>query len=178
MSVFNQRGFTLVEVLIALVVFSVMSLGLTASLIQSLKISDQVLSRSTAHSVALGYAEQLMAHSYTELKEALALNTEFTLVSTSLGSSSEDVVEQTFTFGVEQEQLITLDIDRETQEATQTMPMRFTINALNLNTGSQALSALEITINYSYRRAGFSPSDDIAWRDDTVRVVKSIVDIY
>jgi prepilin-type N-terminal cleavage/methylation domain-containing protein len=174
----SPLGFTLVEVMIGLVLFSIMSLGLTASLIQSLKISDQVLSRSTANSVALGYAEQLMANSYTDLKEALLLGTEFTLVTASLGDSSGSAVEEAFSFGVEKEQSIVMDIDRETDAVTRTMPMRFTIEALNLNTGADALSALEITINYSYIRSALSQSADATWSTGTVHIVKSLVDIY
>jgi prepilin-type N-terminal cleavage/methylation domain-containing protein len=174
----SPLGFTLVEVMIGLILFSIMSLGLTASLIQSLKISDQVLSRSTANSVALGYAEQLMANSYTDLKEALLLGTEFSLVSASLGDSSGSAVEEVFSFGVEKEQSIVMDIDRESGAVTRTMPMRFTIEALNLNTGADALSALEITINYSYIRSALSQSADATWSTGTINIVKSLVDIY
>ncbi|WPJ98166.1 prepilin-type N-terminal cleavage/methylation domain-containing protein [Coraliomargarita algicola] len=173
-----RAGFTLVEVMVGLFLFSVMSLGLAASMIQSLKISDHVLSRSTAHSIALGYAEQIMAHSYYELKEDLSLGTEFKLVAASLGTSGSGAEEQSFKFGVEREQIIVMDIDRESREATRVMPMRFTINGTSLSSGSAPLSALEIVIDYSYLKSGGDESDDGSWANDSVRVVKSLVDIY
>ncbi|HBR94818.1 MAG TPA: hypothetical protein DEA90_11710 [Opitutae bacterium] len=174
----RRAGLTLVEVIVGLFLFSLTSLGLTASLIQSLKVSDQVLSRSTAHSIALGYSEQLMAYSYNELRDALSLGTGFTLVATSLGDSTVSTVEQTFVFGQQQQQLIVMDIDRESQEPIRSMPTRLTINATSLNSGGTPLSALEITIDYSYLRSGVSESNDAAWGTGSVKAVKSLVDIY
>lgn len=176
-SVVSMRsGFTLVETMIALFLFSMMALGLTAALIMSLKTSDRVVCRSTAHSIALGYAEQIMANSYKYLKESLSLGSAFTLYSTSLGAT--EASQESFTFGVEHEQLIVLDIDRETGEATRSMPMRFTIDATSLNSGADPVSALEISINYSYMMTAGNASDESSWKDGSVHIVKSLVDIY
>jgi prepilin-type N-terminal cleavage/methylation domain-containing protein len=173
-----RSGFTLVETIFAIVIFSMMSLGLTSSLIQSLKMSDRVVCKSTAHNIALGYAEQIMAYSYDELKEALLLSEPFTLYSTSLGGSNVVAVEDLFTFGVENEKLIIMDINRDTQAATKTMPMRFTMDAVNLNTGSDPMRALQITINYSYLNTSADADKESSWQHGVVHVVKSLVDIY
>ncbi|CAA6677119.1 MULTISPECIES: prepilin-type N-terminal cleavage/methylation domain-containing protein [unclassified Lentimonas] len=171
-------GFTLVEVMFAVVVFSMMSLGLTAALIQSLKISDSVISKSTAHSIALGYAEQIMAYSYDTLNEALEDSDTFSLYSTSLGDSNVVTIEDSFAFGVENESLIVMDVDRDSLAATKTMPMRFTIDAESLNSGSNALRALEVTINYSYSPTAADHSSEAAWLSGQICIVKSLVNIY
>ena len=174
----EPTGFSLVEVIVALAVFSMMSLGFTASLIRSLKLSDLVLSRSSAHSIALGYSEQIMAHSYDEMSQALGGDGRFTLYSTSLGSSNVAAIADVFTFGVESEKLIILDIDRQSQLATRTMPIRFTFNAQSLYVGADSHRALEISINYRYLPSGADKSNDDVWKEETVHLVKSLVDIY
>ena len=43
-SCINQRGFTLVEVLVSLFIFSIISIGATIALTQSLKTKEQLAS--------------------------------------------------------------------------------------------------------------------------------------
>lgn len=176
----KRCAFSLVEVMVALFVFSLLALGVTAGVIQSLRLSDKSISRAMAHSIAVGYAEQIMATDYFPLLSNLTNGTPFVLYSIPLNSTGlESETEDIFTFGVEREKTIVMDVEVDNPTvASKNMQMKFTFTATNLNQGSKPYEALEVKISYAYLPSASRSSDESAWLKDEVHMVKSSVLVY
>ena len=68
---FSRQGLTLVEIMIAMVVFGFLSLAITSSVIQSHQISQNNILRNTAYTAAQGYLEQIRSMPLPDLLAAM-----------------------------------------------------------------------------------------------------------
>lgn len=68
----KTSGYSLMEVMVGMFVFSLVALGITATVIQSQKISQSNLFRNAAYTIVQGYLEQVKTMSTTDLAAALA----------------------------------------------------------------------------------------------------------
>jgi len=62
---------SLIEVMIAMVVFMMLAIGITSAVFQSQQIAQNNIIRNTAYTVAQGYLEQIKSVSISELADAL-----------------------------------------------------------------------------------------------------------
>ncbi len=173
-----KRAFSLVELIVAMVVFSIAALGLTKTVFQSRKMAEGSIYMTTAHGVAFGYAEQLMAMDFGDVMTCyndpdVAL--EMRALSPSTKSSSVEV-EDLLYFGAWTEKDIVVDIRQEgsTEKAIE-MPMRFRIDGNYLNSGADPREAIEVTLSYSYKTPARRNDE---WVQDDIRFVKSAVPVY
>lgn len=68
----NWRGMSLVEVMIAMVIFAMVALGITKAVLQSTQIAQNNIVRNTAYTAAQGYLEQIKSLPLVTIREALA----------------------------------------------------------------------------------------------------------
>jgi len=61
MTVVSRRGYSLIEVMMAVFVFSIMSAGIIASVIQTRRTAQLNVMRTVAYTVAQGYMEQILS---------------------------------------------------------------------------------------------------------------------
>jgi Tfp pilus assembly protein PilV len=174
-------GFSLAEVMIGMFVFSLLTLGLTKALIFSLNQSDAIIRKSVAHNIAYGYAEQMMALQFDVVEAALNGNDSIILKTSMLKALNGNLqLDDAISFGVQFEKNIIMDVTTEgTDEGDPkvVMPMRFTADAVDLNTGANPLEAVQITLNYSYLLQKRDADDDSAWINDAVHFVKSSISL-
>jgi len=85
----QKVGLTLVEIMIAMVVFGFLSLAITSSVIQSHQISQNNILRNTAFTAAQGYLEQIRSLPLTDLLEAIDDPGNFPLPTRSLPASAQ-----------------------------------------------------------------------------------------
>ncbi len=67
----HHAGFSLVEIMIAMVIFTMLALGITGTVIQSQRIAQNNILSNTAYTVVQGYLEQLKTISSGEIEAAL-----------------------------------------------------------------------------------------------------------
>lgn len=67
----KREGFTLLEVMLALVIFGFLSIGISQNLIMTRGISETNIREVTSYAVASGYLEQMKAMPYEELVECV-----------------------------------------------------------------------------------------------------------
>lgn len=174
-------GFSLAEVMIGMFVFSLLTLGLTKALIFSLNQSDAIIRKSVAHNIAYGYAEQMMALQFDVVEAALNGNDSIILKTSMLKALNGNLqLDDAISFGVQFEKNIIMDVTTEgTDEGDPkvVMPMRFTADVVDLNTGANPLEAVQITLNYSYLLQNRDADDDSAWINDAVHFVKSSISL-
>ena len=174
----ERSGFSLVEVMIAMAVFSVAALGLSKTVMLTRKMSEFSIYQTTAHGVAFGYAEQMMAMSLEEIlisREDTSIALAMSAISPSSQSLSQEIDDFLYVDAWESKDIV-IDIrDEEESERSITMPMRFRVEANYLNSGSDPRDAVEVTLSYSYQ-SPVRASDE--WIDDSLRFVKSSVPIY
>lgn len=176
----NRHGFSLVEVIISMFVLTAVSGGIIAGMIKAIEFSDESINRTTAHSIAVGYGEQLMATEYETLLEAHQKRTELTLVSIPLLEIESNAdIETPFKFRKRFYQDIVMHIDPDDPtQARKVMPMRFTIWAYDLNQGNDPVYALTLKIDYEFLHSGKSKANKNNWIKDQVHLVKSSSNIY
>ena len=170
------RALTLVEIMVATAIIGLTFIGITGGLLLSLRSSDLSIARTAAHDVAMGFAEQLMAREYVELRDALAAGTGFDIAITELDTTGTGVsfVDQPVSFGTEFGISVIREIESDgTNVSVTSMPMRFQIDAVDLNSGADARAALEITIRYSYLPPASRSQSPDGYREDYVHIVKS-----
>ncbi|MGF1449314.1 MAG: type II secretion system protein J [Opitutales bacterium] len=68
----RRDAFTLMEMMIAMAIFMLLALGLTAGVFQARRLAESNIVRNTAFTVAQGYLEQIKSMSADELQAALA----------------------------------------------------------------------------------------------------------
>ncbi len=172
---------TLVEVLVASVLFGILALVTTNSVLMSRRMAEGNIYMVTAHDIAQGYAEQIMTLDYDEdIKPSVKNNSvPLTLkaVTPSLENNSNTVDDELY-FGATNvvEKSIVIDLRGDGEEIQQvTMPMRIQLSANDLNSGSKPYQAYEIRIDYEYQ----APSGQgKRWKSGSVCFVKSVIPIY
>jgi len=68
---FSQaRGFTLIEVMVGMFVFTLVSIGITATVLQTRRIAQLNVMRTVAYTVAQGYVEQILSLNAADVEAA------------------------------------------------------------------------------------------------------------
>lgn len=176
-----RRGMSLVEVLVATVLFGLLAMVTTNSVLMSRRLAETNIYMVTANDIAQGYAEQMMAMDFeVDIKKSVEDNKvplSLRAVTPSLANNSTTVDDLLY-FGddVTNSRDIVIDLRGEDGDLRQVvMPMRFKLTARDLNTGSKPYQAYEIRINYEYKTPAGRSSK---WLDGSVCVVKSVIPIY
>lgn len=68
----SKAGLSLVEIMVAMVVFTMLALGITGTIFQSQRIAQNNILRNTAHTIVQGYLEQIKALNSDQIEAALA----------------------------------------------------------------------------------------------------------
>lgn len=71
-TVATRPGFSLLESVIAMTVFTIVALGITGLVIQARKVAENNILRNTAFTVAQGYLEQIRSISIRDIQDAIA----------------------------------------------------------------------------------------------------------
>lgn len=172
-------GFSLIELMIGMLVFSILALSLTAMALHNLRSSQLNIMKNTAHATAQGFLEQLKSLPESNLLDALAAPTTVPLptrsISADLVNAGVTQVESPLyledplpTARGENYRRILIDL-KEGANGTETevfMDMWFDVNVTRLTTSRGYL----ITIEFLYQCPGmaFIPS-----QEDSVRVVRT-----
>ncbi|WP_309398866.1 type IV pilus modification PilV family protein [Cerasicoccus maritimus] len=177
----SRSGMSLVEVLVATVLFGILAMATGGSVLMSRRMAETNLYSVTAHDIAQGYAEQIMAMDFDGDIAASVINNSLPLtlksVTPSLTNESSTVDDYLYFGGdTTNEKMIMIDLKGDGDEQRQVeMPMRFTLQANDLNTGSNPYQAYEIRIDYEYQTpAGRGQR----WVSGSVCLVKSVIPIY
>lgn len=166
---------SLVELMVAAALLAVFATAVMSSAILSRRISESNVYQNTAFTVAQGYLEQIKSMEYGVVLSSHTDNSKPlpTKSVSALLTGANIEVDDPITIGswTEKEVLIDLRYDEEGGEPTPlTMPFRVMVETTNLDTGSDAIRALEVVINYEY----LSPSTGMpSWYSGAVRSVKS-----
>ncbi|MCH8475319.1 MAG: prepilin-type N-terminal cleavage/methylation domain-containing protein [Opitutales bacterium] len=76
----STHAFTLIEVVIAIFVFGLLSAGIISATVQARKMSEANVREATAAAVASGFLEQLYSIDYTVLRQRALLNGDVSFV--------------------------------------------------------------------------------------------------
>lgn len=178
-------GFSVAEVMFAMTIFAIGALGTTMLLLHSYRSSNNAVYSTTAHSVAQGYVEQIMALDYATVMTAYrgrndpnpaVLNLKALSPSVS-GAASIEMRDPLDFSGSWIEKEIVVDIRSDSSGSTNvvSMPMRITLKGRDLTTAPSPLIALEVSLDYEY----WSPSvREGKWVSGKIAFVKSTVPIY
>lgn len=90
----NRQGMSLVEIMIAMVVFMILALGVTRAVIQSQQIAQNNIIRNTAYTIAQGYMEQIKSLALIEVLNAMDDPDGTPLPTMSISALAEDDIEE------------------------------------------------------------------------------------
>lgn len=170
----DQRGFSLLETLIALALFGILALALTGLVQYSVGSSQRNIIRSTAFTVAQGYLEQIKSLEASKLRLSLADPSGTPLPTRSISALSSDVVKDDPLYledpsphadGQNHKQVLVDIKDLNGTETPVYMDMWFDVDMDELDIGNGFL----ITINFSFRFTGLNARMD----SGTVAMIRS-----
>lgn len=144
----NKQGFSLVEVMMGMAVFSVVAFALSATMMYTLRNSYENVMRNTAYTIAQGYLEQIQAMTDLQIERAVNSPSETPIPTRSISALSEGaievadplfIVDPNATEEGENEKEIVLDI-RENEDGEEDreilMTMWFDLNITRMNEGN------------------------------------------
>lgn len=172
----QERGFTLIESVVSLGVFTVICLGVLAVVIQIRRLAENNVYENTALTMAQGYVEQLRSLPFGELVNASAVGAaNLNLLSANgAGALLTDTSGGALNDNEWTREIVTLDRD-QTGRDTQPMLFSFRVDLADLRplTGSGA-NGVEITLTYEYT----PPDGRKRSVRRTLRTVRSVVPSY
>lgn len=89
-----QPGFSLLESVIAMTVFTIVALGISGLVIQARKVAENNILRNTAFTVAQGYLEQIRSISIAEIEAAIADPENVPIPTKSVSATAVSSIEQ------------------------------------------------------------------------------------
>lgn len=89
----RRLGMTLLEVVIAMFIFALLALSITAMVLQSRTIAQNNVMRNTAYSVAQGYLEQIKSAPIQDIKDAITAHSAGNWAQTDLPTKSVSALE-------------------------------------------------------------------------------------
>lgn len=176
-------GFTIVEVIIGVFVFSILAAGIASSTLLTSRMAMSNIFRNTAFTVAQGYAEQIKGIRFNAIKQALEDpgETDIPTMSLSLGASEagDDLEkEDPLVFGQKMLKEVVVDLEEsESGEIDDERIMRLWITPTgrNLRTEPEGLAAIEITLDYEWE---FRDNRGTRTFEDSIKIVKTHVSEY
>lgn len=173
----NRDGYTLIEIVVAMFLFMLVALGITAMAIQSQRISRSNIERNTAYTVVQGYIEQIKSLSIGEIKASIA-NNNIPLATVGISSTQTGNIEiaDPLLIGQANTKAILLDLlsDGQGGESSITINVYITptINDLSNESiyGVNALPAIEIILNFEYDALHLGTGQRLA---GSLRIIKA-----
>ncbi len=149
-----KAGFSLVEVMIGIVIFSILAAGVASATLLTSKIAYSNIYRNTAFTVAQGYGEQIKSIRYAVVKDALddPSTVRIPTKSLSLGTSDSMRLDDPLIFGQRTLKEIVVDIE-EANDGTlreRVMRMWFTPTGRDLSKETDQLNAIEVTLTFEW----------------------------
>jgi len=154
MKIRKSRGFTLVEVVVGLLVFAMLTTSASVAFVQTQKLAHSNVMHNTARTVLQGYVEQIKGVQYYKLLEVMddSVNNPIPTKSISSLAEGEDIqIDDDLYLNVENYKNILLDIiDQGGGELdTHTMDLYVTPRATNI-LNSAGVEVIEFTLDYRY----------------------------
>jgi len=139
----KRSGMTLLEVVVAMIVFMILALGITAGTLQARAIAHDNILKNTAYTVAQGYLEQIKSMSEVTIIACLnnPASNELPTRSADPNNSGNVREDPLFLNGVNDKEIV---IDVQDSRAL-TMNMTFDVDIEDLGWGAYA-----IEINFTY----------------------------
>ncbi len=177
---------SLIEVMIAMTIFSVLAVTILSSVLLSRRIAEANIYGNTALTITQGYLEQIKSMEYNVVLDSVGDN------SIPLPTKSISAITSTTGAGIEIDDPIYINsqkehasnskkvvIDIRNPESANPSPVTMSYlirpTVVDLDTGANPLRALEITLEYQF----LSPEKGSPeLRDGTVRLVKSFVPTF
>ncbi len=177
----GNKGMTLLEVMIAMGVLSLVTAGLAAAMMQAQRMAYQAIYQNAAFNAAQGFLEQIRSMSYSDLETVYANPDSETLPTMSMSSlSASSVYDDPLAFqaststgdlvrdstGYDEKQ-VAIDIREGEDEFGSpidveiTMTVRFTLDLVDLSEGPSGqlpLEAFEVSLAYVYEVPSISGS--------------------
>jgi len=149
-----KRGFSLVEVMIALGIFGFLATVMIQVAFRSRAIAEANVYDNTALTVSLGYAEQIKNMNYLEVYASHEDNG-VSLATVSVNElilGNFDDLEDPITVGSENDKQVLMDIKNvgEENESRIYMPYRLTISTNALDSGANPIDGIQVTLDYEY----------------------------
>lgn len=171
--------------MLAMGLFAIGAVAVTGTLVYGYRNSVNAVYESTAHAVAQGYVEQIMAVDFDVIYEAyegrdddppaeLILKA---LSPSQVAASSVELDDPLDFSGTARVKNVVIDLRDDGHGGVREvlMPMRVRLTANDLTASASPLSALEITLEYEF----LSPvTRGQSWSHDQLSFVKSNVPIY
>lgn len=169
MSRSTKSGFSLIEVMVALGVFSLLSLGVLALTLNVRKLSEGVVYRDQALTAAQNYADQIRAISYNSFAAAVSdnvINVKQTIV-----SDSGSISFSTINIPISSKKWVTIDLPLKNPSALRgtkndTMEYRVRAEVVDGSTAAEKLLIYEVDLHFEYKK----PLRD-TWVSEVVRVL-------
>jgi prepilin-type N-terminal cleavage/methylation domain-containing protein len=175
-----KRGLTLVEVMIAAGVFSIISVGLTATFVQSLRFSKVISHRTQAINTATSIVEQLRERGFTDLLNDFYIPTTppaFTVKVVDPGATATfPTYYSDLTIPINVRGTSTLSsawtdalISVDSNPSAPKLPMKFWLTLKrDAGTGTSLHEVFQITLIYHWRSPGATSA---AWKTGNMRIV-------
>ncbi|MCU0791827.1 MAG: prepilin-type N-terminal cleavage/methylation domain-containing protein [Opitutaceae bacterium] len=167
------RAFTLVETVVSLSVFTILSLGILAVIAQVRRQAEANVYENTALTLAQGYIEQLRSLSYDELLNAAQNTSAPLMLRGAHGVTLSDEAGGVLHNRDWAAEVVMLDRNDAGQEI-QPMPFRFQIALSTLGGGSIGPNGIEVALTYE---TILPLANDRPLRR-TLRTVRSVVPTY
>lgn len=154
----NIAGMSLLEVMLALSIFAMTSLGISSMVIQGQKLAQENVLKNTAYNVAQGYLEQMISINADDIIAAANDSTvpipTVSVSSTAVGEGNIEVADPLYVGPTNtKEILIDQQEDSEGNITQYMMDMEFVVEVNDMNDasyGTSAIPAIEITLYFNY----------------------------
>lgn len=167
------RGLTLIETVISLSLFTLVSLGILAVVAQTRRMAEASVYENTALTMAQGYIEQLRSVAYDDLINAALDDDRAIVLRGALGDTLTDTSGGALNPGDWARETVMLDRNEAGTE-TQPMPFRFRVDLSPLGGGVVANEGVEIILTYETDLPLFKQTT----LRRTLRTVRSVVPTY
>lgn len=164
----SKEGFSLIEVMLAMFVFSLVAIGITATVIQSQKVAQSNIFKNTAYTIVQGYLEQIKSISTYTILDAVSNDTSIPTVSIDALATGNVEVEDGLLVDQENEKDVMIDLQEGGEQVYMSLWITPTVN--DLNTGSSPIPAIEIILDFEYEVRHLQ---GIARRSGSLRIVKA-----
>ena len=175
----TNRALTLIEVMLALSVLTMVSLTILSAVLLSRRLAESNVYQNTALTVTQGYLEQIKSMDYDVITDCLITGDPLPCKSISILAAGPNIEEDDpIEIGVENLKTIAIDLkDDGTGTGTfYEIVMQYKVTPTVINCQpALGIQALEITLDYEY----LSPETGIpSWKTGTARFVKSWVPTF
>lgn len=153
----NTSGYSLVEVIIAASILSIVAAGVSSVTMLTSRIAYSNIYEYTAHTVAHAYAEQIKSIHFRSIKNALEDPVKYSIPTESLalgtGNPASDLkIDDPLIFGVPVTKDIIVDIEEDENGEFSERKMSMTVLATgnDLNDTTNCWDAIEVTLDFTW----------------------------